>query len=142
MFYIGHFSFRESGKGDRHGYFTLIREADDIKKTLSEFSNLVMELQEKELLFQGPATIYLDAVTKVKAIPEKGLMAHLISREGDLGASISISLPLVSQKYAEHFGMVHEPLNSSGRKIGEAFAVAPEMPEQAEVEIEPFLYFE
>jgi hypothetical protein len=142
MFYMGHFSFRESGNEIRHGNFTVIMKGDGVDKTLGEFSNLLKKLQEKELLFHSPATIYLDAVTKVKAIPEQGLMAHMISRKGELGSSISISLPDVSQEYAEHFGMVPEPSNGSGRNIGEAFAVTPEMPEPDEMEVEPFLSFE
>jgi hypothetical protein len=142
MFYIGHFSFRESGKEIRHGYFTVIMEGDGVDRTLSEFSNLLIKLQDKEKLFHVPATVYLDAVSKVKAIPEEGLMAHMISRKGELSSSISISLPDVSEEYAEFYGMVPEPPNGSGRNIGEGFAVASEIPEPDEMEIEPFLQFE
>lgn len=142
MFYIGHFSFREYGDEIRHGYFTVVMEGNGIEKALGEFANLLKQLHEKEGLFHPPATIYLDAVTKIKAIPEHGLMAHMISRKGDLGASISVSLPDVSQQYAEHYGLVPEPSNNTGRHIGEAFAVTPEIPEPAEMEIEPFLHFD
>lgn len=141
MFHIGHFSFRESGEDNRHGYFTVVMEANGIEKTLSAVADLLRKLQEEEQLFHEPCTIYLDALTQIKTIPKEGLMAHMIRRKGGLGPSVSISLPGVSHKVAEHFGMVPEPVNSSGLDIGEAFAVAPEIPESSETDIEPFLEF-
>jgi hypothetical protein len=141
MFYIGHFSFRESGEENRHGYFTVVMEGDGIEKTLSAITDLLQKLQEEEQLFHEPCAIYLDSATYIKTIPKEGLMAHMIRRKGGLGPSVSISLPGVSQKVAEHFGMVSEPSNSSGRDIGEGFAVAPEIPESSETDIEPFLEF-
>jgi len=140
MLYIGHFSFRENGTEVRHGYFTMVLEGENITKILNGFESLLEKLQEQELLFQGPVVIYLDAVTQVKAIPEEGIMAHMLSRKGGLGTSVSISLPSVSREYAEHFGVVPEPLE--GDNIGETLVLAPLMPEPDEVEIAPFLRFD
>lgn len=123
MFYIGHFSFNGFEENPKHGYFTCLVDANNVDESLDRFRNLFSRLAKESEIFQDVSGVYLDVVTEVKEVPPVAFLAHMVTRGGGLGPSISTSLPEPDKRYWE------------------AFAVAPDTEEDEAVEIQPFMTF-
>lgn len=123
MLYIGHFSFNGFENHPKHGYFTCLVDANSVEESLDRFKDLLGKLVNDSELFREVSSVYLDVVTEVKEVLPVASLAHMVTRGGELTASISTSLPEPDRRYLE------------------AFAVAPESEDDDHIDIDPFMNF-
>jgi len=123
MLYMGFFSFDGLKDKPFHGYITCAVHADDVDASMDSFQHLLKVMRKEDDALAGVANIYLDTIVEVKMAPEEAFLAHMVSREGELGTSISTVLPHVDNHVAQ------------------AFTTAPTETEDEAVEMEPFVSF-
>jgi hypothetical protein len=124
MLYQAHFSFEQGKNSKRHGSIIALMEAQDIDTAMTGFRSLLEKSRKSKHIPVEATRIYLDLVLQVKKIPEKGCIAHVLSRPGGLETAVSSSLPGV------------------GRDYGEAFSMASDQKSGEDIEMEPFLVFD
>jgi hypothetical protein len=121
MLYVGHFSLDGFEDKPRHGYLTSLVDAGSVDEALDRFRKLLEGFQGERDVFNDVASIYLDVVIQVKKVPPKGILAHMVTRPGELSPAITSMLPDLDENYCE------------------AYSVAPEGEEGQEVAINPFV---
>lgn len=121
MIYFAHFSFEHTKGRKKHGYFTCVVDAAHFEDAMEKIRRLLADLGRRQRVFDAPLSIYLDDLIEIGKVPSRGLMAHMITREGPLRSSESYSLP----------GM--------GPSAGRSFAVTASEKDPETAEISPFL---
>ena len=107
MLYIGHFSFDEIGLAQeiRHGYFTSVVDADDIKRAVTEFKELILSMKNVENGFQRMTTVYLEDIIEFQHLPAKAIVSRIQSSAGEFPESITHSLPGVANPGIHVYGL-------------------------------------
>lgn len=105
MIYLGHFSFNGFENDPRHGYLTSLVAAGSIDEALNRFRALLEGLQRKGNVFNDVAGIYLDVVIQIKKVPPEGILAHMVTRPGELSPAISSMMPDLNEEYCEAYSV-------------------------------------
>ena len=95
MLYLGHFSFDEvdSEENARHGYFSVVAEADDPDSAMDKFKALIKGNKNKGGIFDKVLAVYIDDIIEIPSVPEKGFITTFQSSDGEFPESVSHSLP-------------------------------------------------
>lgn len=114
MLYVGHFTFtgpRPEIKTDPTptGWFTLLAEAESPEAAVEKFRERVLALKGWFGSFRSVATVFLDDVTEVKALPSEGVLAHFRLHPEDPNGTIYTSLPGVSRELCVSYGWSEDP---------------------------------
>jgi hypothetical protein len=124
MLYVTHFSYEGPETNPVHGSFVCLAEAEDLDACLKKCHGLIADLHAKGDLDGNLRHIYLDAAVQVKAVPQAGVLTHMITRPGPLTTFKSLSLPDESDGACE------------------ALAVSPDSKGRQGVDKEPFITLE
>ena len=126
MLYLGHFSFNGFEDDPRHGYLTSLVEAGSIDEALDRFRKLLEGFQRERDVFNDVADIYLDVVIQVKRVPPEGIVAHMVTRPGELPPAISSTLPNLDEAYCEAYSVAPENEDRQGEVTIDPFVTRPE----------------
>lgn len=106
MLYIGHFSFDEvniTGLA-RHGYFTIVTEADSAQGAVDAFKSTIKGRKGKDDLFESIIAVYIEDIIEIPALPKTPIITHLQSAAGEFPESVSHSLPGVEEDGIKAYG--------------------------------------
>jgi hypothetical protein len=119
VIYLAHFSFENFEEKKRHGSFTCVIDGETFQEALDKFRTLLADLAHRRLVFETPVSIYLDDLTEIHKIPAEGFLAHMITREGPLKNTESLSLPGVDASFCRSFSV------TGTEKGGETAEISP-----------------
>jgi hypothetical protein len=100
MLYIGHFSFDEvniTGLA-RHGYFTLLTEADSAEAATAAFKTTIEDRKRTDPIFESILAVYIEDIIEIPALPKTPIMTRLQSAAGQFPESVSHTLPGVDRE--------------------------------------------
>ncbi|RJQ63869.1 MAG: hypothetical protein C4530_02930 [Desulfobacteraceae bacterium] len=132
MLHLGHFSFDERDPADpsRHGYFTLIVEAEEGDAAAQMFKEHIHALKKTWKLFEHVASVYIEDIFAVEETPRKPLLLRFQSSAGPFPDTESRSLPVVEPAGIRVFGWTPE-VEGGKEKAGSGYR-----------ESEPFIKFD
>ena len=95
MLYLGHFSFDEDGtdRQPRHGYFSVVAEAESPESALSRFKATIQKMREENEIFRNVIAVYIDDIVEIESMPDEPFVTLFQSSEGEFPKSVSHSLP-------------------------------------------------
>lgn len=131
MMYVGHLSFdghsmNETVRESTRGWFTCVVEADSVDSAVEKLRELVTTSKGLFVSFEDVDHVYLDDLTEVEKVPERGVLAHFEHMYDDPPSSISVSLPGVPDEFCRSY----------------SWGIGDEDGDEAEgEEVEPFVSF-
>jgi hypothetical protein len=106
MLYIGHFSFDEiDGRSQaRHGYFTVMTQAESAEAAAEACKTLIKERKAKDPLFEEVQAVYIEDILEFPDLPQEPVITRLQSSAGEFPESVSHSLPGVAGEDIKAYG--------------------------------------
>ena len=109
MMYVGHLSFdghrmNETVRERTRGWFTCIVEADSVEGAVEKIRELVIASKGLYVALEEVDDVYLDDVTEVEKVPERGVLAHFEQTYDDPPSSVHTSLPGVPDEFCRSYG--------------------------------------
>ena len=100
MLYIGHFSFDEVNVTGlaRHGYFTLLTQADSAEAATEAFKTTIEERKQTDPIFESILAVYIEDIIEIPTLPKTPIMTRLQSAAGQFPESVSHTLPGVDRE--------------------------------------------
>ena len=100
MLYLGHFSFDEVNVTGlaRHGYFTLLTEADSAEAATEAFKTTIEDRKQTDPIFESILAVYIEDIIEIPALPKTPIMTRLQSAAGQFPESVSHTLPGVDRE--------------------------------------------
>jgi len=94
MFYLAHFLFENMDSRDQtFGYFTCLAEAADTEKALEKFEDQILEISEKEDLFDEVKAVYLEDIIEFDSLPDTAVLTRFEIFAGERPPSANITVP-------------------------------------------------
>jgi len=122
MLYLAQFSFsgthtEEPLAGqDASGHFNCLVEAEDVGEADRKLRALLRETKRKHEILGGAATVYLDSLIEVKAVPKKGMLTFFAEYFQEMPDTIFAAVPHTGPRYcvAYSFGEGEEGEEEEG----------------------------
>lgn len=127
MLYIGHFSFDEvniTGLA-RHGYFTMVTQADTAEAAVEAFKTDIKHRKEEDSLFANIMAVYIEDIIEIPAVPDTPLMTRLQSSAGEFPESVSHSLPGVAGDDIKAYGFAIDVLQIKTKPVHDYKEMTP-----------------
>jgi hypothetical protein len=127
MIYIGHFSFDETNITGlaRHGYFTVVTQADNAEAAVGAFKAAIETRKDKDPIFEKIIAVYIEDIVEMPSIPDTPLITRLQSSAGEFPESVSHSLPGVGRDDIKAYGFAIDVLQIKTKPVHDYKEMTP-----------------